>query len=155
MASSQSFYRRADLGSQTQPASEGFRAWLRTIGAPDAIIAALDETLPEDVEEYPLLLLSEAAMMDEKAPGVRIGMANGLLVFGCSLGCGDWAAIDLREPHGAVGYLNHENMQHVADVRKDAFWPVTFSLDEAAELIDSGSFPWDYQDAVRRDLEHR
>jgi hypothetical protein len=148
MAPSLAFYQRAGLGSRTQPASEAFLAWLRAKGAPEAVLAAFRVgTLRADVEDYPLRLLSEAAMMDVNHHPIRIAVENGLLVFGESVGCGDPAAIDLRDPDGAVGYLCHETMQSVKDVRGEAFWPVAPSLGAAAELIASSGFPDDYHSA--------
>lgn len=143
------FYRSVSLRSRVQPASDAFVAWLRARAAPEAVVAAFRaETLREDVEDYPLYLFGEGAIMDEAYHPTRIALENGLLVFGVSAGCGDPAVIDLRDPAGAVGYLSHETMQEVADVREEAFWPVAYSLDEAAELIASGNFPADYHDAV-------
>ena len=86
--------------------------------------------------------------MDVNYNPIRVAIDNGLLVFAVSVGCGDPAAIDLRGAVGAVGYLCHETLQYVKDVREKAFWPVTYSLDKAAELIATCQFPIDYHEAV-------
>ena len=148
-----SFYRRPDYRNNLQPASEAFLAWLVANRAPESIVSVFQEgTLREDVEDYPLLLLSEGAMMDVDYIPIGVAIENGFLVFGVSVGCGDPAVIDLRGDVGAVGYLNHETLQSVQDVRGRAFWPVTFSLDEGAELVSWCNFPIDYHDARREDL---
>ena len=117
MASSSSFYRFFGTRTPLQPASEVFLAWLRANGAPESIIAVFREgTLGEDVEDYPLCLLSEGAMMDVNYPPIRVAIDNGFLVFAVSVGCGDPAVIDLRGALGAVGYLCHETLQYVKDV---------------------------------------
>ena len=146
---STSFYRFFGARTPLHPPSEAFLAWLLANGAPESILAVFREgTLREDVEDYPLCLLSEGAMMDVNYPPIRVAINNGFLVFAVSVGCGDPAAIDLRGAVGAVGYLCHETLQYVKDVREKAFCTVTLSLDKAAEMIATCRFPIDYHEAV-------
>jgi len=144
-----SFYQRAGLGKHIQPASAGLLAWLRQVGASEALLPAFGDSLREDVEEFPLVFLAESELLRVNAPGTGglcCGIAQGLLVVGASALSGDPVVIDLRDPAGAGGYLNHETMWSAADLRGE-IWRAAHSWEQLAVLIDQCKFPSNYHDA--------
>jgi hypothetical protein len=151
-----SFYARAGFGKQVRPATGDFLAWLVQVGVPSKVVEAFRPgTLHAELEEFPFAFLSEAGLREINVPGgagLSRGIDHGLLVIGLSLLNGDPIAIDLRDPPGAVGILNHETMGYVEDVRNE-FWPVAFSLEKAADLLSECRFPGDYYEAQEMDEE--
>jgi hypothetical protein len=113
------------------------------------MLPAFRESLRESVELFPVVLGSEPEVMQVNAPGpggIGCGIAHSLLIVGASMLNGDPVAIDLRDPAGKGGYLNHETMWGAADLR-DGFRPVADSWERLAALIDQCKLPSTYYDA--------
>jgi hypothetical protein len=77
-----------------------------------------------------------------------LALRDGLLAVG-SCPNGDQVAVDLRHHLGATGYIGHEEMWQVANVREE-FTVLRASLGRFAEALDQGRMPLDYDDATKR-----
>jgi hypothetical protein len=117
--------------------------------SPEAIEYIAEYVLKRGAGVSAIYLYGESEVLEVNADGyLPIALRDGLLAVG-SCPNGDQLAVDVRHQLGATGYIGHEEMWQVANVR-ERFAVLRRSLGRFAEALDQGRVPLDYDDVVKR-----
>jgi hypothetical protein len=137
-------------GGKSGTPSSTFRDWLRSHGLSEqAITIVCSYVLSQSNEVGAIDFYSEKGILGVNGEdGIPIAIRDGLLIVGGCLN-GDSVAIDVRERLGVTGYIGHETMWQVSNVR-EKFIPVAASLNELATVLTAGDPPLDYYQARDR-----
>ena len=133
------------------PASSEFISWMESKGIPPELIHALTRLSPKkEIWAGAGSIFPEQDIMkcNDEFPQA---LASELFYVGC-VGNGDPIAIDLGRGDGATGYIDHETMWDVKDVR-EVFIPIGRSIGSVLyhfNFSDDDVLPDDYHEAKER-----
>jgi hypothetical protein len=118
----------------------------------------LSEDALEYISEYILkkgagvsavYIYGESQILETNAEDyLPVALRDGLLVVG-SCPNGDPIAVDVRKQLGTTGYIDHEEIWQIANVR-NKFAILSRSLGRFIQGLDRGQMPLDYDEAIKR-----